>query len=132
MALISIRNVVAPFENKTHLFTIIVVATIFGIWRASGGSVTSQPISSSADGVASRNTTEETRFQSQMGLSNGMVGNTSNTRPASQPIASQTTSSTRKNELDSLLTPQKQVNNPASTQKHHSALDDIEKSLGMR
>lgn len=132
MALISIRNLVAPFENKTHLFTIVVIAIIFGVWRASGGSVTSQPHSLSGNGTESRATTEESRFQPLKSLSNRTPGGSNSTLPASKAPVSRTTSSNSRDELDSLLAPQKQRVNPNSPQKHHSALDDIEKSLGMR
>lgn len=131
MALISIRNVVAPFENKTHLFTIVVIAVIFGVWRASGGSVTSQPLPSSANGIQSR-ANEEVRFQPQKVFSNPPLENQSSSHPASKAQTSQTGASTSRDKLDSLLAPREQTTVPTATQKHHSALDDIEKSLGMR
>ena len=120
MALISIRNIVAPFENKTHLFTIVVIAIIFGVWRASGGSLTSQP------------TKDEPRFQTEQGFSNRTLGDVSSAQPASKRLAPKTPSSASRDKLDALLVPQQQLDNPTATQKQHSALDDIEKSLGMR
>lgn len=37
MSLISIRSFAAPFTNKVHLVTIIVVAMLFTVYRLSGG-----------------------------------------------------------------------------------------------
>jgi hypothetical protein len=130
MALISIRNVIAPFENKTHLFTIVVVAAVFGVWRASGGSVTSQERSLSGNGIESHDTTAESRFQSLNGLSKSGPGSDRASLPPSKAPTSKPPTS--RDKLDSLLAPQQQSVSPSSSQKHHSALDDIEKSLGMR
>jgi len=125
MALISIRNVVEPFQNKTHLFTIVVIAVIFGVWRASGGSFSSRTVSSPTP------ISESSLLMQQR--SAGSVGTQKvQQRPPQHHGAPKGSSSNTSHDLDSLLGTQAPQKQPDQNQPHHSALDDIEKSLGMR
>ena len=39
MAMISLKNLVAPVSNSVHLASIVFVILVFGVWRWSGGEV---------------------------------------------------------------------------------------------
>lgn len=39
MAMISLKNLVAPVSNSVHLASIVFVVLVFGVWRWSGGEV---------------------------------------------------------------------------------------------
>lgn len=115
MALVSIQNFVAPFRNKTHLFTIIIVAALFGLWRATGGSVSLKS--------AHSNTVSH---QNQPRNSAAPAAGTTTRSVAVEP-----TRGGGSQNLDDLLVPSAPA--PAAPKpRPKSALDDIEKTLGMR
>lgn len=43
MSLLHVGNFLAPFTNRTNLITIILIATLFGMYRFAGGSVRTEP-----------------------------------------------------------------------------------------
>ena len=45
MALISLKNLVEPFQNKTHLITILLVVIAFAVFRFSGGGIKIESLS---------------------------------------------------------------------------------------
>ncbi|MCB0330945.1 MAG: hypothetical protein KDD70_14840 [Bdellovibrionales bacterium] len=135
MALISIQNFVAPFENKTHLFTIIIIAALFGLWRVTGGNVsirpTSNPIGTTAAAPASA---QQSAFRTEQPVGNSPRA--ANSQPSSAFSSTAAPAAARQNsDLDALLAPSATRDEPVAQpaqQRPRSALDDIEKSLGMR
>jgi hypothetical protein len=109
MAMISTHNFLAPFKNKTHLFSIIVVAAVFGLWRATGGAIAVRTKSPSNSG---QNVSAPAQIQS----------NSSRTTAAQQParnIPPRAGSANRSNggmsDLDALLSADVPRKNPSRT-----------------
>ncbi|MCI5066184.1 hypothetical protein MRY87_10705 [bacterium] len=127
MALISSQNFVAPFKNKTHLFTIVVFAAIFGLWRATGGDIS----------VTQPEYFEKRRAQQSERRAVGEQQLQQRNRPLPQGgIASpRRNGAGNGSDVGSLLRRelrQEPQSPPSRAKRSPSALDDIEKTLGMR
>ncbi|MCB0321073.1 MAG: hypothetical protein KDD60_09115 [Bdellovibrionales bacterium] len=111
MALISTDNLTIPFKNRWHLVTICIFALLFGVWRASGGSV---EVRSTGDRLLGDFNSPRSTSPSQ------------SRSPSSAP--------TSRSNVDSLINGRGNSPQPArnSGNRGGSALDDIEKSLGLR
>jgi hypothetical protein len=115
MSLIKPQNLAGPFTNRVHLFTILIVAVLFGVFRLAGGTVKSVPTGVSEvpanrvqaapldDGMDPRREIQRLGRGGQDELMDGLV---ENKKPAATPASSK----------------------PAGP----AGLDDIEKSLGIR
>ena len=133
MALVSVQNILAPFENKTHLFTIVIIAALFGLWRATGGSVSIR----NADvpvGVNSAVTSQQSLATAQPTAQRNVLAqrNTSAALGSSQHNGAQPGQAHGHSSLDALLQPAAPAPQPAKKERPRSALDNIEKTLGMR
>lgn len=148
MSLISPRNLLAPLQNKVHLFTIILIAVAFLVLRLSGGSVTihdkRQPQGVKAEieqeeAAAARNKTEadfEKMFNPRKEAERlGLPAAPERKLPDSTSV-----SVTDKNYVNEMLrkggkkkvSAQGEGEVPSEPKKGESALDEIEQSLGLR
>ena len=118
MGLISVHNFAVPIKNKWHLVTICVLALLFGVWRSSGGGFEARPLNTRQ--LGNPNAVQEYRGEWR-----------SHVAPNTAP---QRKAAPQGRQIDSLLERQPQAVPPTSDQgsRNKSALDDIEKSLGLR
>ena len=132
MALISIDNFIEPLRKPVHLVTILLLAGVFGIFRASGGGFELQN-SDDSNLVGSSQNQEYRAFDQRLnsanqGSQNSILENDYKGNDQSQH------SEKKESDLDALLKRPNSpsTNNAKSDTGRSSALDEIEKKLGLR
>jgi hypothetical protein len=131
MAMISLKNLVAPVSNSIHLASIVFVVLVFGVWRWSGGEVnfvrntrtltTNNPVERPLPPINRENTEPVKRQQAP----------TSGEVIIPEEAAEDLLGSILKNKKEPAAN---RNNQPARDKKSPSSnsLEDIERSLGIR
>lgn len=118
MSLISVRNLILPFSNKVHLTTIILSGVVFAVLRLSTGAIEirshARPIEASR--ANSANTVEAAAAPENTAARDGRLE-----RRNSQDLLGEMVGKSK-------AAPPAQVEQP----ENQGALDDIERSLGLR
>jgi hypothetical protein len=107
MSFLSVNNMIAPVTNKTNLVTIILVATLFGLYRYAGGQIEFRP-------EINMNDAPTTISSEILDESEGGGGNEETS------------------DLDEMLGSAKSGSSHRRAAGSDSDLDDIEKSLGLK
>ena len=143
MSLISAKNFVAPFTNRVHLITILLVSVLFATFRLSGGLLESRGAndssrlrreSPSAPIMLDRTSSNDLLFDDEAVPARGNPERSAGEKPNAAPIDGDVlkdlmaSNAAKRQEPGSLRAPDKE----GSEKPSNSGLDDIERRLGMR
>lgn len=132
MAMLSLKNLVAPVSNTVHLVSIVFVVLLFGFWRWSGGEISVSRSSRSAPAASERRAPAEDDFENRRNAAPARV-------PQRGVIA--IPDEAADDLLGSMLGSGSETRAPArknadtganSKPRSSSALEDIERSLGLK
>jgi len=141
MGLISPRNFLAPFQSKVNLVTLLLVALVFFVLRVMGGSLVISENGREADKMKrppAAHAVSHAESASEPAEESDESPFVEPARQDPQPVkrALQPAGDNEDESIDDLLRKEKPAGGkdrqPAEAPKEASALDDIEKSLGLR
>lgn len=135
MSLISAQNLVAPFAQKVHLFTIVTVCVLFAVFRYSGGAVrsTATPLTEMQrqpwrlETPASKTTGREATVA---GRNPETVGYKDEEKSGHEQAATERERGA--GDLLEDLIPKQKVAQPQQPAPKRDGFEDIEKSLGLK
>jgi len=137
MAMISLKNLVAPVSNSVHLASIVFVVLVFGVWRWSGGEVNFVRGGSRAPQNTHSSSTRDSTLNTREVLpsrpdASRSQGQTKGTITVTDAAADDLLGSILSNKGTDHSAAQRK-NPPANSKGSNSnSLEDIERSLGIK
>lgn len=128
MSLLDPKHLLAPFRNKTHLFTLIGVVLVFGLFRYLGGGVTTEAPSSlsKVSSLFEKDSVDEETLDEDLENTDSEILIDSKSEVE---IDEEVTKAVKSSQKRNINPPSKK---DTESEKETSELDEIEKAMGLR
>ena len=145
MALVSLRNFVAPFQNKVHLGLLFFSVAIFAAFRAAGGALSltvTTPRAAVSSSYSEENSEEEATPRRTTTKTRSLPNSLDDLSPERElsklglggpaPSRAKDTSDTQDSDVVQMLIEPDEASAPNAKAQDPSDLEDIERRLGLR